>query len=117
MSKLIFTIALLLGSIIFQANASLAHTLSNPTNKPAVVVELTDAKELILEDEKLIRYKLRHQYTLTCSGVRYGVINYSVSDMYRTRLILLSGQEIKTEKRCSVERGQPTKSYYLKANE
>lgn len=115
MSKLIFATVLLLASLFVNVNAS--HVLTNPANHPPVVVELTKMHGLILEDEKLIRYKLRHQYTLTCGGVRYGVISYTVSDMYRTSMFLLSGQTVKTEKRCSVERGQPTKSYYLKARE
>ena len=116
MSNLTFAIALFLASFFVTANAAIP-AITNSTTYPHVVVELTDEKNLLLEDEKLIRYKLRHQYTLICNGVRYGVINFSIGDMYRTNMYLLSGQTLKTEKRCSVERGQPTKSYYLKANE
>ena len=84
---------------------------------PVVIAELTKEPTLQLEDDKVIRYKLRHQYTLTCGDVRYAVIRYKVDEMYRTNMSLLSGQELTVGKRCSVERGQPMKSYYLKAYE
>ena len=103
-------------NFLFQAVAS-TNLIGNFKNNPSVIVELTKDKTLDLEEEKVIRFKLRHQYTLLCNGIRYGVISFTVTDMYKTSMYLLSGQRMSTDKNCSVERGQPTKSYYRKANE
>lgn len=73
----------------------------------------TPPSHLLVENHKILRYQLRHNYTLKCTSGKYGVIDFKPARGLIDSAVLLSGQEIKLNEICDVKRGEPVKAIYI----
>lgn len=80
----------------------------------AVIVEVVQPpRHVLVETNKILRYQLRHKYTLNCLGDKYGALDFKLQATKVKTILLLSGQTIEVNKICSISKGDPVGSIYI----
>lgn len=104
-------------ALCFTANAAkpkedVLSFLDKPTLS-IVVAELTPPpNRILIEHEKILKYQLRHRYTVFCKNENYGAMDFIPNGNNIESVLLVSGQSLQLGQKCDVKAGNPTKTTY-----
>ena len=104
-------------ALCFTANAAKPKddifTLDKPTLS-IVVAELTPPpNRILIEHDKILKYQLRHRYTVFCKNENYGATDFIPNGTTIQSVLLVSGQSLVLNQKCDVKAGNPTKTTYI----
>lgn len=111
--SILTTLALCVGVGCTIKESKAALPWINPQLPQPVVAEyLPPPGHVLVENNKILRYQLRHNYTLNCEGKSYAAIRYSTHDD-TTHIQLLEGTNIQLKQVCLVRKADPLHTVYI----